>query len=218
MKKILLLCILSLGLSCSNADSDTQINEKNSSTTNNQAKGAHSIEDDIDQLFYNFVNSYEYLESKKLVLNFNNKFNVSISESDFTNAEEMISWIENNIDKTSFSSLNEAKLEWNSIVSLTEQKIVNHPQLFEFIKITDAKITKKYFEKWIVISPITFNDDCDRERKDCEGRVLSNYLTDCLQAGFYTGSARAMVMAYADLSFDRGMAACGSSYRSCMGL
>ncbi len=142
MKKILLLCILSLGLSCSNADSDTQINEKNSSTTNNQAKGAPSIEDDIDQLFYNFVNSYEYLESKKLVLNFNNKFNVSISESDFTNAEEMISWIENNIDKTSFSSLNEAKLEWNSIVSLTEQKIVNHPQLFEFIKITDAKITK----------------------------------------------------------------------------
>jgi len=62
------------------------------------------------------------------------------------------------------------------------------------------------------------NNDCDRELKECEGRVLSSYLSSCMLAGFYTGGAREATIAYADLSFDRGMEACGRSYRTCLGV
>ncbi|SEI04472.1 hypothetical protein SAMN02927937_02931 [Paenimyroides aquimaris] len=218
MKKLILCFSLIFAFSCSNSDVQEDVNNNLTETNTLQARTTPAVDDEIDQIFFDFVNSEEYMLSKSLMNDFSTNFLTNVTPSDFNTKEEMLSWIGNNIGQTTFNSVSEAELKWNEIHSWTVVKIANHPEYYDYLK--NASLSSKiiYFKKWIVQPIVNNNDDCERELNDCETSAMNYYIQDYMHAAFYDGSTRDSAISYADYWYQNRISACGRNYRSCMGL
>src|SRR5690554_1574760 len=103
MKKIILLCAVLFVFSCSN---DHEINFKEQEAIGNSTTAARQmsvIENEIDEVFYEYFNSQEYLNAHEAIVLFNSKVNNSYAIKNSKNKFELFNWI-NNILIIRFSS------------------------------------------------------------------------------------------------------------------
>lgn len=213
MKKIIFLSILSiLCIRCSD-------NELNNLENGNQIKietqslVSKSVENNIDSLFYNYVNSVEYKESNRLIHIFLNKIKVPVTADDFNTKAEMFEWIGLNLNKTDFVSLEEAQAECLPISNLIETTFINNQELFEFIGVSDPEIVTFYSEKWM-LNTTTEDDHCTKQIKTCEANALAAFLHLVLS---YRGSSESAA-AYEDAqwAFGRSMTVCANNFEACV--
>lgn len=154
-----------------------------------------STENRIDTLFYNYVNSFEYKESNRLLNIFQAKFKVPVSEDDFSTISEMLHWVGLNLDKTDFNSLEEATTEWQSISNLLAANFYNNQEFFEFVRTTEKSISMPYFEKWF-LKNTTEDDECSKQIKTCEMNALVAYVDAIMVYGGSTKSFEATRQAH----------------------
>lgn len=160
--------------------SDSELNNSENSDQikiETQSLVSKSVENNIDSLFYNYVNSVEYKESNRLIHIFLNKIKVPVTADDFNTKTEMFEWIGLNLDKTDFVSLEleEARAECLPISNLIETTFNNNQELLEFISVSDPETVTFYSEKWLLNTP-TGDDHCTEQIKTCEANALASFL------------------------------------------
>lgn len=176
-------------------------------------QASKSVEDNIDALFYNYINSFEYKESNRLLNIFQAKFKVSVSKDDFNTDTEMLQWIGLNLDKTYFSSLEEAQTEWQPISNLLEINYNNNQELFEFVRTSNLNVSIPYFEKWI-LRTTTEDDECTKQIKQCEMNALVAYVKIVVESGGGTESLDAIRSAH--FMYNKSMTVCADNFEACV--
>ncbi len=177
MKKILLLCSIAFMLSCSN-DAETQsTNVENVTTTT--SKSLPPVENDTDQIFYEYVTSDVYLQIVHKLREFQILRKLP-QEIEFQSSIEMFSWIEANIHLTDFESIEDAQNRWTEIVDLQQIEINQFPAVYEFIGNADEAVILPIFNKWLTttltdppkVVPAT---PCDKKFDECSNAANFAY-------------------------------------------
>src|SRR5690606_12194159 len=139
MRKILICCGIALLLSCSN-DSEVKketdninaaLNVQSKSSTSNE-DGEPEIDDDINQLFYDYKISIEVLNEENAHKKSDSKIKYTSDYVNIKKHSKVILWIENNIAITEFPSVNEAITELNHLINLEKIKEERFVVLFDF--------------------------------------------------------------------------------------
>ncbi|WCM40988.1 hypothetical protein MG290_08440 [Flavobacterium sp. CBA20B-1] len=218
MKKLFLLCIASIFvMSCDNDAESINSDKQTEQVNSTQERTNVQISNEIDQLFYNYVNSAEFTEYQILVNQFVVNLKIDVTEFNFTTEQEFFSWIDSNIEQTEFGSVEVAKAQWNAMKNYTQIRLNNHSELFNFIKIKDSSILLPYFVKWLGNNNITTSDDCDKQLTDCEDRAFGYYIEDLSKALLMKEGGNVYVQV-ADLYYERRISRCAAKYRDCMGI
>jgi len=212
MKKFFIFSVISiLFIGCS--DSEINNHENVDEVKIETLQAARSVENNIDSLFYNYVNSFEYKESNRLLSIFQSKFKTSITEEDFHTTNEMLQWIGLNLNKTDFNTLEEAQIEWQPISNLLEINFNNNQELFQFIRVSDIETSVYYFEKWTA-KTTTKEDDCTERLKDCEAKARNEFIFDVVM----TMGGNDALGAYADAHymFNLRISNCANGFERCV--
>src|SRR5690606_24998993 len=195
MRKILICCGIALLLSCSN-DSEVKketdninaaLNVQSKSSTSNE-DGEPEIEDDIDQLFYDYKNSIEFFNAENAHKTFFSKLKYTGDYENIKTHSKLILWIESNIAITEFPSVNEAITELNNLINLEKIKEERFVVLFDFIKTAPIDEVVSRFSKWFPANIMeTSGSKCDKIFKECmdgvstqyQLEIRTNYASDC---------------------------------------
>jgi len=168
MKKIIVLLSFIGLFSCSN---DNEIRNEDTTETNitNSVKSNSNINDDIDRMFYEYVNSTEYREFNFALSSFYDKLNIDNREIDFEIKENSImDWVELNLHSTDFVSLDSASTEWQQVVNLKDVELKKFPQVTDFIVKNSEQKVLPYIAKWLnPYQSSTNNVDCEEQFDDC---------------------------------------------------
>lgn len=171
------------------------------------------MEDNIDSLFYNYVNSVEYKESNRLINIFLNKIKVSVTADDFNTKTKMFEWIGLNLNKTDFVSLEEDRAECLPISNLIETTFNNNQELLEFISVSDPETVTFYSEKWLLNTP-TGDDHCTVQIKTCEGNASASFLA---LVKFHRGGPDSLnAFDDAEWAFESSMKVCADNFEACV--
>ncbi|WCM40879.1 hypothetical protein MG290_07795 [Flavobacterium sp. CBA20B-1] len=213
MKKIFIFNILSiLLLGCSDTGIGNQEDIHDVKFATQQTY--KSMENDqIDSLFYNYINSFEYKESNRLLSIFQAKFKISVSKDDFNTETEMLQWIGLNLEKTDFNSIEDAEVEWQPISDLLELSFNNHQEVLNFIRGSQPEISIYYFEKWLTKTS-TDEDPCTKQLKTCEANALANLIDDVI----FTAGGPDALNAYrsAHFFFNKSLTVCADNFELCV--
>ncbi|WLD23155.1 membrane lipoprotein lipid attachment site-containing protein [Flavobacterium dauae] len=225
MKKIIITLGLILTLSSCNQDNNLnevygdsqQIENENLKTVSK----VNSIDNEIDQMFYEYINSREYINYENAIVTFYKKLNINyLNDSNFSNTE-IITWISQNISTTSFTNLNSAKLEFNNLVNLKNIELSKFENVEKFFKYSDYQTVKFYYDKWLHFENTTSNDNpCVTDFEDCNDRADSRYLQDSFDA-FRAGadtSTKNTTLAQARLQYRYNLGYCQSVFDDCIGI
>lgn len=212
MKKIFIFSVLSIFfVGCIDSEINNPENVYEVKIEPKQA--SKSVENNIDSLFYNYVNSFEYRESNRLLSIFHSKFKTAITEEDFNTTNEMLQWIGLNLDETDFTSLDEVQTEWQPISNLLAINFNKNQELFEFIKVSDPEISTYYFEKWI-INTTTGDDPCTKRLKACELKAMTELIHDVMST---IGGPNALNgYATAHFWYNYRMVRCADGFEECV--
>lgn len=194
-----------------NSDNDPLKNLDEIKTETKQV--SKSVENNIDSLFYNYVNSFEYKESKRLLNIFHAKFRVPVSKDDFDTEIEMLQWIELNLHKTDFTSLDQAKAEWQPISNSLENSFNNNQELFQFISTSDHEISMYYFKKWVK-QTTSGGDTCSEDLDACELKVLGEFVEQVSRSE--GGNVSMKVFKSAFFFYGEGMKRCADNFEECV--
>lgn len=219
MKKILLLCSVAFILSCSSESIENDTISSKESQSENSTKSVNSvnsetppIENDIDQMFFNYVNSSIYSETQNAIVDFNTDLNWLAVE--FDSSTEMLSWIGSNIDLTNFGSISNMQSKWSTIVNLKQQERDQFPQIFEFIENTDLNVSSLYLNKWLTSVrgnvKVELLIGCDQSYTNCKNSASAerNYGMDVL-------SGNSEGLAYVQNKYENKMERCKAIYDNC---
>src|SRR5690606_22749697 len=115
MKKILFLaCSLAVIVACS-IDNENRLNENTNENTTEKIASKTYNDSDIDDMFYEYVNSEEFIVCRTAVLEFNQKLGTLQLSNSFDTEEEFYLWINENITETNFVNMDEVYTKWNHI-------------------------------------------------------------------------------------------------------
>ncbi|WCM40878.1 hypothetical protein MG290_07790 [Flavobacterium sp. CBA20B-1] len=227
MKKILMLCTIAFTVACSSdsAESVNELTQTNEVTTNQTmsvtSEDEPTIDDDIDQMFYDYVNSQEFFNAENAHISFFSKLNYTGNYNNIKKVSTLILWVENNLATTNFVTVSEAEAELTSLISLEKIKEDKFSALFNFIKTAPLKDVIFRFNKWIYPNNLvtTNNQKCHDILKNCMDSVSAQYqleirenysATDCSEDEIKVSNLAAK-QAYQD-----GMNRCQDDWAVCM--
>ncbi len=149
MKKILLVCSVAFMLSCSNdaETNNTQENLNGENVSSIASRPLPPVEDDIDQMFYEYVTSDIYLQKQEKLSNFNSLLGSGKTLS-FESKAHLFSWIEANIHLTEFENIENAQNAWIEVENLVQQEIENFTNVYDFIEDASNVEVLHYTGKW----------------------------------------------------------------------
>jgi len=183
MKKILMLCTIAFVVACS-SDLSESVNEStqtNEASTNQvmsvTSEDQPTIDDNIDQLFYDYVNSQEFFNAENAHNAFFSKLNYSGDYEEIRKPGKLLLWLENNITITDFANISEATGELNNLINLETIKEDTFSTLFTFIKTAPIDQVVSRFSKWIYNNNLvtTNNKKCNDTFKNCMDGVSTQY-------------------------------------------
>src|SRR5690606_11956759 len=179
-----MLCTIAFVIACS-SDSSESVNEHTQANeiTTNQVMSVTSedqptINDEIDQMFFDYVNSQEFFNAENAHNTFFSKLNYSGDYEEVRKPGKLLLWLENNITITNFANISDAKAELNDLVILEKIKENKFNVLFNFIKTAPIDQVVSRFNKWIYINdlPTTLDTkDCHKDLKKCQDTVSAQY-------------------------------------------
>lgn len=201
--------------SCSNDNNSTanEISIKNFRVLN--------IENEIDEMFYEYVNSQEFIDFNNASNDFYYKLNLideQIEEIDFS---DIISWIAINISSTRFVSIEEAENEWENLITLKGVELHKFPQVVDFVVSADNADVRFYFDKWIFepTQTTTNNEECEEEFDICNKAADDNYFGQVTQIlNESAGKVRNSLMSQASQAYIRNLVFCANNFNTCLGI
>lgn len=225
MKKIIILLGIILTLSSCNEDNNLNDFSSDSEQTGNEnlktASKVNSIDNEIDVMFYEYINSREYINYENAVVTFYKKLNINYLNDDNFSNTEIIAWIGQNISTTSFTNLNSAKLEFDNLVNLKNIELSKFKNVENFFKHSDYHALKFYYDKWLRFGNTTSNDNpCLTDFEDCNDRADLRYFQDSAD-GFRSGantSTQNTTLAQARLRYRYNLGYCQSVFDDCIGI
>lgn len=200
-------------LGCSN-DNSTPTEETISIEQNTIAsKSIIAIENSTDKQFSNYVNSDIFIEVNSLIINFNKNLNYLIT---FETEDQLFTWIETNLSKTNFTSVEQAKNHWQHIVSRKSVEIEQFKEFYKFVANIPTEEAEFYVHKWFPngLNYTTTDDDCDIKFDNCTRNATNAYVSRSLSMA-YTGNTSLQVLSDSMLEVD--MERCRRDYRRCAG-
>ena len=214
MKKIIVLLSFIGLFSCSD---DNEIRNENVTENNveNSIRGNNNINDDIDRMFYEYVNSTEYHEFNMALKSFYQKLNVDKSDVEFDiERVEVMEWVELNLDVTEFTNLERANQEWQQVVNLKDVELKKFPQILDFIvKNTEQKVLP-YITKWLNPNHNSTNDvDCDEQFDICNITADMRFISNIRAFSNDPNGIEKADMIYMD-----NLWFCARQFNSCIGL
>lgn len=213
MKKIIVLLSFVGLFSCS---SDNEIRNEDNTETNitNSIKSNGNINDDIDRMFYEYVNSIEYREFNIALSSFYDKLNIDNREIDFEIKENSImDWVELNLHSTDFVSLDSASTEWRQVVDLKDAEFKKFPQVTDFIVKNSEQKVLPYITKWLnPYQSSTNNVDCGEQFDDCNLNADIRFIQNAYHANSPTLATQVNLTYLANLEY------CMFQFNKCIGL
>lgn len=217
MKKILLLCSVAFIFACSNENEATTTQENSTiENTTTSSKSKILIENETDEMFYQYVNSDIYIEISQLKSKFYNDLNLDESMTTFT-PNEMFSWINTNLSRTNFKSVEQARNQWNHILSRKSVEIQQFKNIYEFITTSSVGEVVYYLDKWLPIGGnIIINSDCKKNYDACRNNANADYKQNLADAqNDQSSSTKTELYSCADLQHEKDIAACTRAYNAC---
>ncbi|WCM40989.1 hypothetical protein MG290_08445 [Flavobacterium sp. CBA20B-1] len=219
MKKILMFCSIAFVLSCSN-DSDIKNESLNVNESSNvqSRPGIPTIDDDIDQLFYNYINSDEFINSNVAHDEFFEKLNYSGDYSDIETKGELILWINQNISLTQFQNSEMALSELNSLLNLKRAKYNEFRELYLYIENAPVLEVTARFDKWFLNENTTNSEtDCAKDYKSCKTTAHNSYTTaiKTLKLSDASPEEKDAAATVAEDKYKSDMKGCKDTYKLC---
>lgn len=229
MKKILMTALIAITFSCNNATTEFEdhqnvggVNYTEQTTTTNETVSP-SIDDDIDEMFSDYISSQEYIEVNVAVSEFNTGLNNSSVMSTFANEESMFNWIGTNLSITNFNNLAEAQTSWNNVKMSTTSLNNSFPEMWDYISSAQLLDVEYRFDKWFGYTNGT-NDAsayCQNQLKACRKNASDAYANGAvaLSRSFMADEMTTIQKDY-DLrklkaDFDNAMDLCIKNFNNC---
>lgn len=227
MKKILMLCIIAFVVACSSDSADplnetTQTNEVSTKQVMSvTSENEPTIDDEIDQMFFDYVNSQEFFNAENAHNTFFSKLNYTGDYEEIRKPGKLLLWLENNITITNFANISEATGELNNLIHLETIKEDTFNTLFTFIKTAPIEQVVSRFNKWIYINNLetTFDTkDCNKDFKNCQDGVSTQYQLEIRENYASTNCSEDEIKASnlaAKQAYQDGMNRCKDSWNAC---
>ncbi|QYJ68872.1 hypothetical protein [Flavobacterium litorale] len=209
-----LLCVLTLSFfSCSTDNNDTTT-ETTANTSNFQLKKSNKIDLATAKQFYvDMMATQEYTDYKSALATFTGK--LLLNEVRATNKAEWMSWINNNLNKTGFSSIAEFETIYDDTTNKLSKMISANIDLYDFIGNADliqvGEVLEPEFANHTVDYPSntdTCLDNCidttDAQLDELETQYTQNLQLAALSGDFgYTVAVEANYEnAYIEIALD----------------
>lgn len=224
MKKLLILALSMVVISCSNDNEITQEKQEATIVDNNIKSFSKPVgfvynQEYADQLFSEYVKSPVYLalknERKSLVSKITRVEDLEYLKGIETEGE-MISWLSSNITFTSFLNLSEAIEQWNYIGELKRIEVQHFPEVYDFISNAPEALVVGNLKKWLGNNHIKGDNlTCEEKLDSCETSAWSDYYRAVDKA--LKGDNALDTLRMADDSFDFKIGYCASLYSDCIG-
>ncbi|SEH99211.1 hypothetical protein SAMN02927937_02589 [Paenimyroides aquimaris] len=184
MKKNLMLCSIAFLAACTNEPSEgVGVFNNSNEVSTNQLKSVNSdyqptIDDSIDQLFYDYVNSNLFINTTIAQNELNAKLRFNGDYDDIDTYYKLTTWVASNLDSTEFSDYDEAILEINTVLNLVGQKYEEFPEVFSYIEDAPISQVKVRVEKWLFPeNTTTTTGPCEYTFGTCKDGVSDKYVT-----------------------------------------
>jgi hypothetical protein len=181
------------------------------------ARPTQVIENEIDEVFYEYFNSQEYADAYDVIDLFNNKVNNSYIIKNSKTKTELFNWIGSNLELTNFFNIEEANTLWNHKTNLQNLKFNKYPQFLDIIKRSDSELILLSYEKW---EPIYYtessNKPCWQQTDDCRAEARARFIQCVKEVKDGDGGIDAVLFeedAYVD-----AQNACKDAYNACIKL
>ncbi|WP_277632444.1 hypothetical protein [Avrilella dinanensis] len=222
---IFLVSALSFTLWSCSSDENIKASENTEETNQNimsvtSNSNNPSIENEIDQMFYEYVNSDIYIEVRGLLYDFNDDLNYDGNIEDINTESKLFDWIENNIRTTKFESVSDAQNKWEHLGQKLKVEISTFNLIYQYIVSTPISEVEVVIHKWLIPNS-TFSDrDICRERfKACNMEAAGKFAIASLNAlNLTTGLADYKKQQAALNTFINNTQTCASNYKKCRGL
>src|SRR5690554_969464 len=223
MKKVLVFISIVLAVSCSNEselNNNTYRKENNLENFNNiTSSSLPPIENEIDQMFYEYVTSIQYVNFQNALQNFYSKTNGTKSHIEFTTPENIFLWITTNLEKTDFVSVGQAVVEWDNLVELKHIELLEFADISQFIIENDLSVVEHYFTKWVLPVRATIEDECQENFDDCNNLADQSFLYDM---GYYlsstTGKDQSAIVSAVNAKYLQQLGYCAEQLLDCLGI
>lgn len=178
------------------------------------------VEDEIDQIFYEYVSSNEFCQMDVKSEQFRLKLNTSITN--FATEIDMFDWISNNLSKTKFTSLNDAINQWtrysDSYVVLQNK----FPKMKSFLLTANLDLVAVKYDKWFS-NVIVFGDypTCEQTFKNCRSAASQTYAEKAIaiqKETAETGSYDGFRHEKNSKEYKDAVDACINAYKECYGV
>lgn len=217
-------CSIAFILSCSN-DSDVKNESLNTNESLNfQSKSSNSVEtpqveDDIDQLFYDYVSSEEVINTNILQNEFNEKLNFKGDYDQINTHEKLSNWVRINIHLTEFSDVENAIFEINYVTNLVKTEYTKFTDLFHYIESAPISDVVGRMDKWFSSDVIIgTNSKCDTAFKNCTDGVSDTYIKTLKILKDDNSSDKYVAANNAESKYNADMKGCRDNYKNCKGL
>jgi len=224
MKKILMLCSIAFILSCSN-DSDVKNEYLNTNESLNvQSKSGSSVEtpkveDDIDQLFYDYINSEDVINTNTIQNEFNEKLNFKGDYNQINTHEKLTNWVRSNIHLTEFSDVESAITEINYVTNLVKTEYTKFSGFYHYIENAPISDIVRRIDKWFPLDVVIgTNSNCDATLKSCTDGVSDTYAKTLKMLKDDDSSNKHVAANNAEAAYNSGMKKCKDDHKTCRGL
>lgn len=207
-------------ISC-NSDVDTNNVLVPTKVENNVITSTSSITDSIDQMFYDYTISDEYINYNSASMAYFSKLNLNNDNiASFTNSSNVLAWIQSNLHLTNFSTYSEAELEWDNLVNLNDEALLSSSEINHFVLSHPVSVVLPYYKKWILNSNSGSGENpCLDEYNECNDLAESHYFANLrhyLQST--TGKDRAEILTVVAQHYRSMLHSCNHDLDKCLGL
>lgn len=218
MKKILFIFGVIFFLSCSGNEENSIENIEPKNSYGQASKPSPQVENAVDAMFYEYVNSDIYIEIDGLISSFNKDLNKDGNKRTFETEEALFSWIKSNIHLTSFKSVQEANQRWTRIKERKGMELRKFNPIYQYIVSAPQKEVVQVLNKWLVPQFNTsIAGDCETSLLSCTLSANHSYMIAINFAMKLEGgnSIKQSAIAIADKTFRVQIEACGHYYNNC---
>lgn len=211
--------LLTAGLySCSN-DEMNNLHQEDVKTENSVvvSKPLPPVENEIDEMFYEYVTSYIFIEVRTLLTDFNEDLNFEGFSDEINTSEKLFIWINNNLSTTNFSSVAEAESRWNYLAVRRGVEMSLFPQIYEFYVSASVEDFVGAVSKWFPNQNITTgNSDCEKDLKACNDKASKDYRAYMSWALEHEGAEKEKEVNCADQQHIEDTKVCKKAFDICM--
>ncbi len=217
MKKIVLLCSVVFAFACSNENETLRNGNSVIENSTFTERPLPPIENEIDEMFYQYVTSDIFLEVQELMTAFNNDLNFEGSTDQIDTSAKLFLWITNNLERTNFSSIEDAENRWDHLAVRRGIEMELFPEVYQFFIDSSTEEFTEVISKWLPNQTIPTGSGCEDNFKSCNDKASADYKANMEWALTNEGSEKQKEINCADDKHTEDTKACKRAFDACNG-